>query len=50
MLTVLSPPQEAKELLRKAGQEAQPYDVVLLDLSIPKNRGIPNVDEGVNVL
>jgi len=41
---------KAKELLLKAGQEAQPYDVMLLDLAVPENRGMANVEEGLNVL
>lgn len=38
----------AKELLRKA--QTQPYDVMLLDLSVPESRGNPNIEQGLDVL
>ena len=41
---------EAKELLRKASSNAQQYDVMLLDLSVPENKGMPDVEHGLKVL
>lgn len=40
---------EAKEFLRQAG-EAQPYDVMLLDLAVPENREKPDIEQGLDVL
>jgi CheY-like chemotaxis protein len=42
---------EAKVRLRAAGQRAQPYDVLLLDLAVPEHsKGTPSIEKGLEVL